>query len=80
MRNNNTEDVNQNTLFIVDDHSMLKNGLKNYLEMNTQYRKSGQSGSSDARDIHGYDQRDYSGEQKAALERMMRDTWGDDNA
>lgn len=53
---------------------------RDHLEMNTQYRKSGQSGSSDARDIHGYDQRDYSGEQKAALERMMRDTWGDDNA
>ncbi|MBR1640470.1 MAG: response regulator transcription factor [Treponema sp.] len=30
-----------NTLFIVDDHSMLKNGLKNYLEMNTQWKVSG---------------------------------------
>ena len=27
-----------NTLFIVDDHSMLKNGLKNYLEMNTPWK------------------------------------------
>lgn len=26
-----------NTLFIVDDHSMLKNGLKNYLESNTNW-------------------------------------------
>ena len=26
-----------NTLFIVDDHSMLKNGLKNYLESNTTW-------------------------------------------
>ena len=28
-------------LFIVDDHSMLKNGLKNYLETNTDYVVTG---------------------------------------
>ena len=50
------------------------------LEHRAQYTKMNQSGSSDARDIHGYAQRDYSEEQKAALERMMNDTWGDDNA
>ena len=31
----------KNTLFIVDDHSMLKNGLKNYLETNTDYIVTG---------------------------------------
>ena len=31
---------------------------------------------SDARDVHGYEQRDYSGEQQAALRRMMSDEWG----
>ena len=31
----------KNTLFIVDDHSMLKNGLKNYLEINTDYVVTG---------------------------------------
>ena len=50
------------------------------LETSAQYPKAGQNGKSDARDIHGYGQRDYSNEQKAALERMMNDTWGDDNA
>ncbi len=30
-----------NRLFIVDDHSMLKNGLKNYLETNTNWIVSG---------------------------------------
>ncbi len=37
----NKMNINQNTLFIVDDHSMLKNGLKNYLEMNTQWKVTG---------------------------------------
>lgn len=32
----------------------------------------------DARDVHGYDQRDYSSEQAAAIARMMNDGWGDD--
>ncbi len=31
----------KNNLFIVDDHSMLKNGLKNYLESNTSWTVSG---------------------------------------
>ena len=31
-----------------------------------------------AKDVHGYGQRDYSGEQQKALERMMNDTWGDE--
>lgn len=31
----------KNALFIVDDHSMLKNGLKNYLETNTDYVVTG---------------------------------------
>ena len=31
-----------------------------------------------ATDIHGYDQRDYSGEQKKAMERMMTEEWPDD--
>lgn len=31
----------KNILFIVDDHSMLKNGLKNYLETNTDYVVTG---------------------------------------
>ena len=30
----------------------------------------------DARDVHGYEQRDYSGEQAAAIRRMMSDEWG----
>ena len=53
---------------------------RDHLEFSSQYQKEKQSGHSDARDIQGYSQRDYSGEQKAALERMMQDTWGDDNA
>jgi len=32
----------------------------------------------DARDVHGYSQRDYSSEQAAAIARMMNDTWGDE--
>ena len=32
----------------------------------------------DARDVHGYAQRDYSSEQAAAIARMMQDGWGDD--
>lgn len=32
----------------------------------------------DARDVHGYEQRDYSGEQKKAMERMMTEEWPDD--
>ena len=31
----------------------------------------------DARDVHGYEQRDYSSEQSAAIARMMADGWGD---
>jgi len=31
----------KNTLYIVDDHSMLKNGLKNYLETNTDWIVTG---------------------------------------
>ncbi len=30
-----------NEIFIVDDHSMLKNGLKNYLETNTRWKVTG---------------------------------------
>lgn len=30
----------------------------------------------DATDVHGYEQRDYSGEQAAAMARMMQDDWG----
>ena len=30
--------------------------------------------------IQQYEQRDYSGEQDAALERMMSDAWGNENA
>lgn len=30
----------------------------------------------DATDVHGYQQRDYSGEQAAAMARMMSDEWG----
>jgi hypothetical protein len=32
----------------------------------------------DAKDIHGYQQRDYSGAQAEAIKRMMEDTWGDE--
>ena len=31
----------------------------------------------DATDVHGYEQRDYSDEQKKAVARMMADGWGD---
>ncbi|MCR4742443.1 MAG: response regulator transcription factor [Treponema sp.] len=31
----------ESKLFIVDDHSMLKNGLKNYLESNTKWKVTG---------------------------------------
>ena len=33
----------------------------------------------DARDVHGYEQRDYSSEQSAAIARMMNDGWGDES-
>ena len=32
----------------------------------------------DATDVHGYEQRDYSDEQKKAVARMMCDNWGDE--
>ena len=32
----------------------------------------------DATDVHGYEQRDYSGEQQKAVARMMADGWGDE--
>ena len=31
----------KNSIYIVDDHSMLKNGLKNYLESNTKFTVTG---------------------------------------
>ena len=34
----------------------------------------------DARDVHGYGQRDYSDEQAKAIERMMSDDWGEKGA
>ena len=37
----NQMNIKQNTLYIVDDHSMLKNGLKNYLESNTKFTVKG---------------------------------------
>ena len=37
----NQMNIKQNTLYIVDDHSMLKNGLKNYLESNTKFTVTG---------------------------------------
>ena len=35
---------------------------------------------SDAKDVHGYEQRDYSNAQADAMRRMMEDTWGDEEA
>ena len=32
----------------------------------------------DATDVHGYEQRDYSGEQQKAVACMMADGWGDE--
>ena len=32
----------------------------------------------DARDVHNYDQRDYSNAQSEAIKRMMSDDWGDE--
>ena len=37
----NQMNIKQNTLYIVGDHSMLKNGLKNYLESNTKFTVTG---------------------------------------
>ena len=34
----------------------------------------------DARDPHGYEQRDYSGAQAEAIKRMMSDDWGEEGA
>jgi len=39
---------------------------------------SGKKQKTDARDIHGYSQRDYSGEQEAAMNRLMTMAWGED--
>ena len=41
-------------------------------------RKGAVSQKPDARDVHGYEQRDYSSEQAAAVARMMNDGWGDE--
>lgn len=43
-------------------------------------RTGHQSGKGDARDVQGYKQRDYSGEQEAAMRRMMTDGWGDEES
>ena len=40
--------------------------------------KPGKGKKADARDVHGYEQRDYSGEQQKAVARMMADGWGDE--
>ena len=38
-----------------------------------EVQTTGNTSKQNATDVHGYEQRDYSGEQKKALERMMND-------
>ena len=63
----------------------IRTALKSCVEHaapNLAYLKAVLSGkpkkAGNAADIHGYAQRDYSGEQQKALQRMMADTWGDE--
>ena len=82
-----SNDVMATLINLYAEHGMQKvlDGLKSCSEHgapNLAYLKAVLSGkprkAGDAKDIHGYDQRDYSGEQKKAMERMMSDTWGDE--
>ncbi len=53
---------------------------KDHAEYGTQYSDSARSSQPKSNRIQGYEQRDYSGEQDAALERMMSDAWGNEDA
>ena len=53
---------------------------KDRTEFAAQYRDLSKAIPQKSGGNSGYEQRDYSGEQDAALERMMNDTWGNENA
>ena len=68
---------------LLEDHTMdqmlnaidecVTHGALNLAYLNGVLRGGPKKKNTDARDIHGYDQRDYSGEQDAALKRLMSD-------
>lgn len=53
---------------------------KDHDEYGIQYRDTARGTPQMPGGIQQYEQRDYSGEQDAALERMMSDAWGNENA
>ena len=53
---------------------------KDRTEFAGQYREMSKNNPQKTGGNSGYEQRDYSGEQDAALERMMKDAWGNENA
>ncbi len=53
---------------------------KDHDEYGIQYRDTARGTPQKSGGIQQYEQRDYSGEQDAALERMMSDAWGNENA
>ena len=53
---------------------------KDHDEYGIQYRDTARGTPQKPGGIQQYEQRDYSGEQDAALERMMSDAWGNENA
>lgn len=60
--------------------SCTKHGAPTLAYLEAVLKGTGKKQKGDAREIQGYDQRDYSGEQSAALRRMMEDDWGDEQA
>ena len=60
--------------------SCTKHGAPTLAYLEAVLKGTGKKQKTDAKEIHGYDQRSYEGEQKKALQRMMEDDWGDEEA
>lgn len=73
---------------LLEDHTMdqmlnainecVTHSAPNLAYLTAVLKGTGKKQKTDARDIHNYDQRDYSKAQDEAIKRMMEDSWGDE--
>ena len=56
----------------------VKHSAPNLAYLEAVLKGTGKKQNADARDVHNYDQRDYSNAQSEAIKRMMDDSWGDE--
>ena len=56
----------------------MKHSAPNLAYLEAVLKGTGKKKKTDARDIHGYEQRSYKDAQAEVLERMMNDPWGDE--